>query len=279
MPEVRLHWMRPNEVVAAQAAKSIAYFPVGPLEWHGPHLPLGTDPLLAEAVALALAEKIGGVVHPTLFWGTERERNPETLRNLGFHGDEWIIGMDFPGMALRSFYVPEEQFALVARWNLENLITHGFRLVVIVNGHGATNQIAQLKRLATELTAQGPAGVLYTFPLEHVTSEPGHATITETSAILALDAGRVDLATLPSIEQALRISEWAIADAASFSGDFTPERAVNASADPRHASAGLGRRNFEAAVNALAAIVDPAWDQVVGSLAAATAEHPREAPS
>jgi len=257
--------MRPDEVIAAQAAKSIAYLPVGPLEWHGPHLPLGTDPLQAETVALALAEQIGGVVHPTLFWGTERERDPETLRNLGFRGDEWIVGMDFPSMALRSFYVPEEQFALVARWNLENLISHGFKLVVIVNGHGATNQIAQLERLAAELTARGPARVLYTFPLEHVTTEPGHATITETSAILALEPGRVDLAALPPIERPLRIPEWAIADAASFDGDFTPEHAVHASADPRLASRELGQRNTDAAVHALARIVGDAWDQIAES--------------
>jgi creatinine amidohydrolase len=254
--------MRPNEVLAAQAAKSIAYLPVGPLEWHGPHLPLGTDPLQAETVAQALAEKIGGVVHPTLFWGTERERDPETLRNLGFRGDEWIVGMDFPGMALRSFYAPEEQFALAARWNLEGLIFHGFRLVVIVNGHGATNQIAHLQRLAAELTARGPARVLYTFPLGYVTTEPGHATITETSAILALDAERVDLAALPPMEQPLRIPEWAIADAASFDGDFTPDHAVHAAADPRLASAELGRSNYDAAVRAVTTIVDAAWNQI-----------------
>jgi creatinine amidohydrolase len=271
MPEVRLQWMRPDEVIAARAVRSIAYLPVGPLEWHGPHLPLGTDPLQAETVALALAEKLGGVVHPTLFWGTERERTPETLRNLGFRGDEWIVGMDFPGMALRSFYVPEEQFALVARWNLENLIAHGFRLVVIVNGHGATNQIAQLQRLAGELTAEGPACVLYTFPLDHVTSEPGHASITETSAILALEAERVDLATLPPMEQPLRIPEWAIADAASFAGDFTPEHTLHASADPRLASAELGRRNYDAALNSLASIVGAAWNQIAESQAEAEA--------
>jgi creatinine amidohydrolase len=257
--------MRPGEVLAAQAAKSIAYLPVGPMEWHGPHLPLGTDPLQAETAALALAEKVGGVVHPTLFWGTERERTPETLRNLGFRGDEWIVGMDFPGMALRSFYAPEEQFALVARWNLESLIAHGFKLVVIVNGHGAINQITQLQRLAAEMTARGPACVLYTFPLDHVTSEAGHATITETSAILALDVERVDLAALPPLEQALRIPEWAIADAASFDGDFTPEHAVHASADPRFASAELGLRNFDAAVRAVAAMVDATWNQIAGS--------------
>lgn len=262
MTELRLQWLRPSEVLAAQASKSIAYLPIGPLEWHGPHLPLGADPLQAETVALALAERVGGVVHPTLYWGTERERSPQTLRNLGFHGDEWIVGMDFPGMVLASFYAPEEQFALVARWNLEALIAHGFRLVVIVNGHGATNQIAQLQRLAAELTARGPARVLYTFPLDHVTSDPGHATITETAALIALSPERVDLAALPPLAEPLRIPEWAIADRASFAGEFTPDHSVHAESDPRHATLELGQSNFAAAERALVEVVEVAWKSI-----------------
>ena len=108
MREVRLQWLRPDEVVAERERVPIVYLPIGPLEWHGPHLPLGTDPLQAEHTAIGLAEKIGGVVHPTLFIGTERERAPELLRDLGFEGDEWIVGMDFPGNSLPSLYSPED---------------------------------------------------------------------------------------------------------------------------------------------------------------------------
>jgi creatinine amidohydrolase len=68
--------------------QSIVYLPIRPLEWHEPHLPLGTDPLQAETLAIAVAQQVGGVVHPTLYWDTERERQPELLRDLGFTGDE-----------------------------------------------------------------------------------------------------------------------------------------------------------------------------------------------
>ena len=61
--EVRMQWLRPAEVLAHQP---IVYLPIGPLEWHGPHLPLGTDPLQAESLAIAVAQQVGGVVHPTL---------------------------------------------------------------------------------------------------------------------------------------------------------------------------------------------------------------------
>jgi creatinine amidohydrolase len=255
--EVRLQWLRPSEV---QARRSIVYLPLGPLEWHGPHLPLGTDPLQAESLALALAARVGGVVHPTLYWGTERERSPEILRNLGFQGHEWIVGMDFPGNAMRSYYAPEEQFALVVRWTLENLVAHAFRLIVVVNGHGATNQIEQLQRLVAEFNARGgPARLLYTFPLDYVTTEPGHATLTETAALLALDAARVDLAALPAPAEPLRIPEWAVADAQSFAGHPTADYAVPPEADPRRATPEIGQRNFEAALLTLTEMVNAAW--------------------
>jgi len=43
--------------------------PVGATEQHGPHLPLGTDALLASAVAEGVAQKVGGIVAPALAYG------------------------------------------------------------------------------------------------------------------------------------------------------------------------------------------------------------------
>ena len=207
----------------------------------------------------SLAQQVGGVVHPTLYWGTERERTPQALRNLGFKGHEWIVGMDFPDNAMRSYYAPEEQFGLVVRWTLENLMAHGFKLIVVVNGHGATNQIETLKRLVAELNARGPARLLYTFTLDYVTTEPGHATLTEAAAILSMDPARVDLGTLPPADKPLRIPEWAIADDASFNGHSGLGYTVNPEADPRRGTAEIGKRNFDAALTKLAEIVGAAW--------------------
>ena len=67
---------RPDEILAAREVCGILWLPVGQLEWHGPHLPFGVDPLNAESTALACAREMGGLVLPTLFCGTERERPP-----------------------------------------------------------------------------------------------------------------------------------------------------------------------------------------------------------
>ncbi len=249
MREVRLQWMRPDEVLAERERCPVAYLPIGPLEWHGPHLPLGTDPLQAESLAIALARQVGGIVCPTLYWGTERERSPDMLRHLGFKGDEWIVGMDFPANSMLSFYAPEEQFATVVRWTLEGLVAHGFRLIVLLNGHGATNQIYHLERLAAGFSARGPARLLYCYTLAREAGDDlGHATITETAAMLALDATRVHLAALPAGAEPLRNTEWAIVDADTFEGRPTADYSVRPENDPRRATAELGEQHFAATV-------------------------------
>jgi creatinine amidohydrolase len=252
----RLQWLRPEEIAEERRRCSIVYLPIGPLEWHGPHLPLGTDPLQAEHTALALAEKIGGVVHPTLYIGTERERSPELLRDLGFSGEEWIVGMDFPANSETSYYYAEDAFAIMIRFSLEQLAAHGYRLIVIVNGHGATNQIQHLQRLAAEFTQHGPAKVLYTFDLDAETDDDaGHATITETAAILALNRERVNLQQLPSPEKPLRNTDYAIVDAPTFSGEPEPDRTVRAPADPRRATPELGQKHFADTVERLSTLI------------------------
>ena len=254
--EVCLEWLRPGEINAERARCPVVYLPIGPLEWHGPHLPVGTDPLQAGHTAVALAKKVGGVVHPTLFIGTERERSAELLSDIGFKGDEWIVGMDFPANSERSFYYSEDAFAVMVRYTLEQLVAHDYRLIVLVNGHGATNQIQQLQRLAIEFTRRGPAKVLYTFDLDaELDDDAGHATITETAAVMALREDRVDLKRLPPVDQALNNTEFAVVDAQTFRGKPALDRTVSAKADPRRATPELGKKHFNETVERLSAII------------------------
>lgn len=48
MRTVQLELLRPGEILAERERCSIVYLPVGPLEWHGPAMPYGTDALLAQ---------------------------------------------------------------------------------------------------------------------------------------------------------------------------------------------------------------------------------------
>ena len=58
MPVHRLSDMTWEEVRDTDRAHTVAILPVGAVEAHGPHLPLGTDVIIAEAMAKSGAEKL-----------------------------------------------------------------------------------------------------------------------------------------------------------------------------------------------------------------------------
>jgi creatinine amidohydrolase len=249
MREVQMERMRPAEIVAEMKARPVVFLPVGPLEWHGPHLPLGTDPMIAHGVARRVASQVGGVVLPALFVGTERERSPELLQHLGFKGDEYMVGMDFPANILKSLYYREEFFSLVVRETLDLLVQQGYRLIVILNGHGAENQLNTLGRLSAEFTGRGPARVFYISAWTESDQEvaSGHAGAGETSHVMAMYPGLANLSTLPSMDKPLRNVDWAIVDGATFEGHPTPDFTTRD--DPRDgASAERGEESVGRAV-------------------------------
>lgn len=244
MRTVRFELLRPAEIIAERERFPVVFQPVSPLEWHGPHLPYGTDPLHAQAVAHRTAEALGGVVMPTLFWGTERERNSDTLKVLGFKGDEWIIGMDHPANSMPSLYSMEDVFAFVVRARLELLIDQHYRLIVLVNGHCATNHLLTLDRLAKEYTGRGPARVLCATafdPNPDGSYSIGHADALETSLMLALHPDSVDINALPPLPEPLKSADWGMGDGETFAGNPTPDFTLRPEADPRrNASAERG---------------------------------------
>jgi creatinine amidohydrolase len=240
MRTVHFALLRPAEIVAERERIPVVYQPLGPLEWHGPHLPLGTDPLHAEAVACRVAEAAGGVVMPTLFWGTERERPLKMLRDIGFEGHEWIVGMDYPANIVQSLYSPEDIFGVVVRARLDLLVRQQYQLIVMINGHGADNHIAVLDRLAAEYTAAGPARVLHIIafvPDPDGKYRIGHADAVETSLMMALHPESVDLEALPPLPEPLRNVEWAVVDGPTFNGQPTADHTVPPESDPRRGSA------------------------------------------
>src|SRR5438477_13146180 len=58
MTVLELSAMTWEEVRDLDRAKAVAILPAGAVEAHGPHLPLGTDVIIAEAMARAGAERL-----------------------------------------------------------------------------------------------------------------------------------------------------------------------------------------------------------------------------
>lgn len=243
----------PDEVAAARDRNGLVILPLAPVEWHGPHLALGCDNLLAHAFARRLARELECPYYPPLFVGTERQRRSETLESLGFDRGARIEGMDFPNNSVASAYLREEVFALVVRDTLNILLQKmRFRHVLIVNGHGADNQKDALNRLCHEFN-DDPAGekrvmwVYPGFPRSLLAGAIGHAAAEEASMLSACWPGCVDLSKLPS-EGKLRNVDFAIVDGETFDGDPTPDHTLRDAQDPRyHTDVTYGKELMEQA--------------------------------
>jgi creatinine amidohydrolase len=203
---------------AESAPASLLAVPLGATEQHGPHLPVSTDTLVAEALCAALAERRPEiVVGPTLPYGSSGE-------HAGFTGTLSI------GRAALEHVVVE----LVRS-------ADAFTGVVLVSGHGGNG--VPLARAEQRLREEGRA-VLAWWPV----AGPGtdaHAGRTETSLLLLLapDLVRAERAepgeTRPLSELAPRLERDGV-------------RAVSANGvlgDPSHASAAEGARLLAAMVD------------------------------
>jgi creatinine amidohydrolase len=228
-------YLFPQEVAEARTRVGLVILPIAPLEWHGPHMAMGTDNLLAHAFARRLASELRCPYYPPLFIGTERERDPEMLRSIGFRGDEHIEGMDWPTNSVASAYFREEVFALVVRDALNILFgTMRFPKVLIVNGHGAANQSAALTRLCNEYNAAG-ARVMWVypgFPRSLLAGSIAHAGAEECSMLEATWPGCVDLSQLPSTGKLSNL-DFAIIDGETFDCSPTKDHTVRQTQDPR----------------------------------------------
>ena len=265
MRTVQLEYLRPGEIQAEKERCSIVYLPVAPLEWHGPAMPYGTDPLIAQALARKAALRTGGVVMPTVYFGTERERPAYILEAKGFEDPEnmYVWGMDVPKNCMKSFYAREDIFAVTIREYLRLLVVQGYKLIVIVNGHGALGQRATLDRLAIEYSNETDSRVLYhmiDITAEDFNPDFGHGTLTETSLIRYLHDEHVDLSELPPREIGLKYTDWGIADDSVFAGIRTPGDCVIF--DPRDATAEHGEKCFANAVNNLCCKVQEAYESL-----------------
>ncbi|MCX7429316.1 MAG: creatininase family protein [Planctomycetia bacterium] len=255
--ETRYQWLRPAQLVERRNACPLIFVPVGPLEYHGPHLPLGTDAINCTRVAHACCRKLRkGVVLPTLMMGTERERCPAQVESFGFEPGTRIVGMDFPGRLWDSHYLPEEVFAIHLAAELRILIGQGYRYICIANGHGAVNHMEVINRLCVELSNTSPAKLVWrlTLPQEVLDGRAGHADSVETSLMMHYNRHSVDLGTLPGRDVPIRTWEFSIVDGPGFTPQYHRDHVVRD--DPRNSTVEQGKRSFNLCVDELAADVE-----------------------
>lgn len=105
-----------------RVADAVVILPVGSTEQHGPHLPLGSDALTVGEIARRVAERLGGIVAPTIPYGYR-----SAPRSGG--GEIFVGTTSLTGQTL----------TLVARDVLTALVRHGARRIVVLDGHYENN--------------------------------------------------------------------------------------------------------------------------------------------
>jgi len=174
---VQLERMTSPEVkLACKAAKGVAIIPIGAIEVHGPHLPIGTDSIETYEIGLRAARLAGVVVAPLIWYGNSRSF------------------MDFPG----SIGVRPEVLKELVKDIALSLIRHGFDKLVVLDGHGGNYGILDVLiedlHLETKaLVCHARAWELATLPKPEGTPDyDGHGGSSETSVMLALWPDDVD---------------------------------------------------------------------------------------
>lgn len=250
MDKQRFEEMVPEELLNVQREKKAVFLPVGSMEWHGPHMGMGMDTLHAERVALRLAGEMGGAVFPPLYIGTENERTPESLKRLGFSGEETIKGMDFPANTVKSCYWPPELFYRIVKQQVDMLLDMGFRRIVILNGHASAVQKELLGKICEEEQADGAAVISITVLFKDCGTGLGHAGLAETSIMQSIRPEAVDLGQLPPKPELLYYKEFGIADSGGSSSGYFVRH------DPRDASGELGENILDFEVERCRSILE-----------------------
>lgn len=161
-------WLEARDAVGP---RTVAILPVGAVEAHGPHLPLDTDVIIAQAMARAGAERltrraIPAVILPALCYTAA-----------GF-------ARNFAGtISLR----PETVTATIVDI-ASNLGRQGYQTLVIANAHLDPAHLASIEAAVEELRRNGPPMVV--FP--NLTRKPWASRLSEEFKSGACHAGRFE---------------------------------------------------------------------------------------
>lgn len=111
--------LRPDELQRIVDESPVVYWPLGSIEHHGWHLPVGFDGLRPERQCLAMVQRTGGVLLPPMWWGGGG----------GHAAFQWTL------------YQPMEAVEPIFETTIRKLISFGFTCIVPLSGHGPWSYI------------------------------------------------------------------------------------------------------------------------------------------
>jgi creatinine amidohydrolase len=173
----------PHELTAALDARSVVYLPLGSIEFHAAHLPIGLDALTAHGVCLRAAARSGGVVLPPLYYGVG-----------GGH-------TTYPWTIMASTDAPIRD---LLQQSLQRLSEFRVRTIILFTGHFSDEQLDLIDDVARRWTAAHQPMRVLALSINRAQARvaPDHAGLFETSVLSALWPDRVQLQQLPTLDQA-----------------------------------------------------------------------------
>lgn len=125
--------------------KGVVYVPIGTVEWHGNHLPLETDFMVAQKICEMVSKKYPGFILPPIYLGGDKF---EITGGKELRGIERYTRTKLPG---NIYFVKPEVLKGIIKSLAENLINEGFKKVIFATGHAGSGHRAVLEEVAKEL--------------------------------------------------------------------------------------------------------------------------------
>ncbi|MBX2815089.1 MAG: creatininase family protein [Saprospiraceae bacterium] len=180
--EVCLERMLPYQIQARMQHMPIVYVPLGAIEYHGLHLPIGLDGFTAHALCEHAARQVGGMVMPTNYYGM--------TGSIGHH--PWTILVD-----------DESEFEAILWTTLRRLQDFGVKLSVLFTGHFGRRQLASLEALEERWNQENQEMRVLFLAINRCPAaklQGDHGAIFETSLLAQLHPSLVQLDRLPSVK-------------------------------------------------------------------------------
>lgn len=139
--------LTPTELRQRISEAPIAFLPLGTIEWHGEHLPLGSDGMQSREFFKELATETGGIVFPMLFLGPDGKQELEDGSELyGMDRGNFIKDTEqayepqkFEGSC---YWVDDDFFFMMIDAAMKQIARAGFKIVV-AHGHGPSTAHVQ----------------------------------------------------------------------------------------------------------------------------------------
>jgi len=212
--------MTREQFASAMKTYPIVILPIGCMEEHGDHLPLGTDTYEIDFVIERIAKKLRVIVLPTI--------------NYGNCGSTY----NFPGTISISF----ETLKSLVYDILSEAIRHNAKKILVISGHAGSIHLSAMRMAAHEIVREhqevkmmvlSDYDIVPEYKGGNIPSWDGHAGKAETSRMLNI---RPDISKKGTVATRSKRNEYMILP--------NPESLfpTGISGDPKHASPELGKK-------------------------------------